>query len=116
MIYFIADENSRVKIGYTSGTAEDRLRQLQTGNAEKLKLIAWMKGGRLEELKIHREFNHWRLEGEWFKLEDAVKEFVLLVESLRSNGWTHLSIWLDAAHDDQLKAVSLMCRILNPGL
>lgn len=116
VIYFISDENNRVKIGYTSGTAEDRLKQLQTGNAEKLKLIVWMKGSRLEELKIHRHLNHYRLEGEWFRLEGTVKEFILLVESLRSNEWTNISIWLDAAHDDQLSAVCLMCRILNPGL
>lgn len=66
-IYFIqAGDNGAIKIGYTDNI-EKRLRQLQTGNPYKLKLLKIINGTYELEKSIHKMFVNDRLEGEWFR-------------------------------------------------
>lgn len=56
-----------IKIGLcTLGKASRRLKQLQTGTRETLKLLAVIEGAS-HERKWHRAFSGYKLKGEWFK-------------------------------------------------
>jgi hypothetical protein len=66
VIYFIQrGEDGPIKVG-TSTDPVERLRSLQTSNAEPLTLLGFMPGGSLEERAIHALLEDGRLEGEWF--------------------------------------------------
>lgn len=68
-IYLIACEQPlSVKIGFTTKHPRARLKQLQTGNPNKLKLIGWFPGSLQAEREIHESMAEFRLQGEWFKL------------------------------------------------
>jgi hypothetical protein len=78
-VYLIGiPEESRYKIGYTNRSIDNRVNEIQTGNAKKIEVLeifetehhikveSWMH-------KIHRQK---RMEGEWFELTDEdVKHF-----------------------------------------
>ncbi len=69
MIYFAqADGTDLVKIGCTAGDPTKRLRELQTGCPQPLKLIAAVDGGEADEARWHRDFAADRVNGEWFRL------------------------------------------------
>lgn len=57
-----------IKIG-RSKNPEKRLKQLQTGNPNKLKLIAEFKNQGWKEKIIHEKLRLFRLKGEWFSYE-----------------------------------------------
>jgi hypothetical protein len=65
-LYFIqSDITGMIKIGRSKDPVK-RLKQLQTGNANKLKLIASFKGLGWREKIIHEELSRWSKKGEWF--------------------------------------------------
>ena len=65
-LYFIqSDRTGMIKIG-RSKDPNKRLKQLQTGNANKLRLIASFRGMGWREKFIHEKLNRWSEEGEWF--------------------------------------------------
>jgi hypothetical protein len=69
-MYFVRDEAMQaIKIGYTEGDPEERVRQLQTGNAGKLTLLHQMPGTRKDENYWHTHFAYARIGGEWFRPE-----------------------------------------------
>lgn len=66
-LYFIQrGETGPIKIGVAVDPMK-RLLELQTGNAEKLRLLGAVPGSRKLEAKLHRHFRLLRLEGEWFQ-------------------------------------------------
>jgi len=66
-VYVIqAGDDGPVKIGYTSGPAEKRLRGLQTGNPYKLRILKVFDGDERHESELHRRFAGHRIRGEWF--------------------------------------------------
>ena len=70
MIYFIRDEATQhIKIGFTAGDGEDRLRDLQTGCPGQLVLLLQIDGSKQDETAWHDRFADARLRdpGEWFK-------------------------------------------------
>lgn len=72
MVYFIqGDITGLVKIGQ-SVDVKSRIRQLQTGSAERLKIIANMSG---DEKHFHQMFSKHRVRGEWFSLSDEMLMF-----------------------------------------
>jgi hypothetical protein len=77
-VYFIIPvQGDAVKIGYTSGTAEERLRQLQTGCHEQLVVTHVIpEGTRHLEKHFHTLFATERLKGEWFTYEPVVGKYV----------------------------------------
>lgn len=72
-IYYIAcREVNRVKIGFTTGEPEVRLRALQTGSPAMLTLLAVHSGSLHEEAALHARFQHVRSHGEWFDMNDEL--------------------------------------------
>lgn len=68
-----------VKIG-RSTDVDARLRTLQTGSPEPLKLLGSIAGD--SELNLHRKFDHLRVGGEWFELgPDELDQVFNLIES-----------------------------------
>lgn len=81
MIYYIAcTATQRLKIGYTQGEPEVRLKQLQTGSAANLRLICCHEGSLDDERRIHSRFAEQRMRGEWFEMsEDLFKHISWIV-------------------------------------
>ncbi len=70
-VYVIGSAGStRVKIG-TSVSPEKRLKELQTGNPDRLEVLWSTFGGRELEGLLHRAFADHRIEGEWFDFGDV---------------------------------------------
>jgi hypothetical protein len=83
MIYFIQDDHNRVKIGY-SRNPRARLDGLQTGHADKLRLVRSIEGTEATERFLHTQFAHLRLQGEWFTFCQEMLE-VEIEEELETN-------------------------------
>ncbi len=76
-VYFIKDSsNGLVKIG-KSVTPHKRLKILQIGSSNKLQLVKIVKGGMYLEQILHRYFKSIRIQGEWFKPDYELKQFLL---------------------------------------
>ena len=76
MIYFVQGQRTQlVKIGYSTNkyTFKKRLSQLQCQNADKLKVLRTMAGGRLTEKALHLKHKKSRVQGEWFKPSAILK-------------------------------------------
>lgn len=68
-LYIIqSDVTGQIKIG-RSIDPDRRLKQLQTANANKLKLIAKFEGLGWREKLLHENLSDWRKKGEWFDYE-----------------------------------------------
>jgi hypothetical protein len=72
-----------LKIGYTSRNIKQRLGQLQTGSAEKLVVLATIRGNKRTERALHRRFAHHRLHGEWFRNRLAIRIHFYIADLLR---------------------------------
>ena len=64
-IYFM-QAGQLVKIGTTTGDIRARAAQIQTGCPHKIFLLGWIGGGHEREAKLHKQFAHLRVQGEWF--------------------------------------------------
>ena len=80
MVYFIQrGDDGPIKIGF-SEIVPDRIRMLQTGSAEKLKLRALMEGSLADERAIHAMFEEGRMSGEWFRSDTpGLQDFMAAV-------------------------------------
>ena len=96
-IYFIrAVESNRVKIGYTAGNPHKRLRAMQTGCPEKLKVeFFFREAGPDQESYFHDMFKEQRVRGEWFRFHPEISaslakwkevEWKLICYDLRKQG------------------------------
>lgn len=75
-VYFVADRNGdHVKIG-VSHDPDKRLSSLQTGNRDKLHLLAVVEGDSSLEQEYHERFKHLRRSGEWFALAPELTNFI----------------------------------------
>lgn len=63
------DEADAVKIGFSKNPIS-RLRQLQTANSRRLRLLCVFDTTQAFERSLHRSFAGRRLHGEWFRDED----------------------------------------------
>ena len=77
-VYFISDQSGRVKIG-SSYDPQARLKQLQTSNPEKLKMLGTIKtdNHKFLEKKLHKQYKRLRLTGEWFALGKELVEQII---------------------------------------
>lgn len=81
-VYFIQEgEDGPIKIGWAINPFQ-RLKQLQTGNADSLRLVYYedlcdRRAAQLTETALHREFRGHRVRGEWFRPIGSVYRFVL---------------------------------------
>ena len=73
-VYFI-EAGPFVKIGF-SMDAENRMAQLQCGSPYALKIVARMSGTFEDEQTLHRRFAEYRANGEWFRNEGALAEYI----------------------------------------
>lgn len=79
-VYFIvARDSRRIKIGF-SVDPEARLRELATGAAEPLKLLAIAPGSKAIETRLHARFRESHSHLEWF---NATPDLSAFVEGLR---------------------------------
>lgn len=77
MIYFIqAGNDGPIKIGYSDTTAESRLKSLQTGNHQQLKLLRQVNGSRQTEANCHIRFKEDHISGEWYKPSKELIDFI----------------------------------------
>ena len=78
-IYFVqSGDNGTIKIGVTKDI-DARIKNLQTGNHRKLKLLACVEAGEdacFIESYLHNIFKDYRLEGEWFKSSPWMLSFI----------------------------------------
>jgi Meiotically up-regulated gene 113 len=65
-VYFIGGTSGPVKIG-TTVNLPARLKKLQTGSANRLRVLACVPGGLALEAEYHRRFAALQVNGEWFK-------------------------------------------------
>lgn len=80
-VYFIRNGRGGVKIGFTASTAKSRLSQLQTGQSDRLALVAVMDGAdSFLERNLHDKFASSRVGGEWFT---ETTELTKIIESHR---------------------------------
>ena len=78
VVYFIVcGDLGRVKIGFTRGSPMKRLKSLQTGSPCKLMLMAFYTAPPDEERRLHREFDKFRVSGEWFEMDDEIFDFIV---------------------------------------
>jgi hypothetical protein len=92
-LYVIHDtSNNHCKIGF-SAEPEKRLRTLQTGNSTSLVLYhtVVVPDTRVKafEKQMHKEINHYKVRGEWFKIEPKLAKDLLewLVIRFEDDAW-----------------------------
>lgn len=84
-IYYIAcTETKRLKIGFTNGPVEKRLRALQTASPAPLTLIAVQAGTCHGERELHAKFAAQRVHGEWFEMSESLFEHVCMIVWLQA--------------------------------
>lgn len=77
LIYYISTHaENQIKIGYTSGSVDSRLQELQTGSPELLQIVACHPGTMRDERDLHQRFSHLRLFGEWFTFGDSIRQWI----------------------------------------
>lgn len=77
MIYFIQNgQDKHIKIGFTQQQPKKRLKELQTGSPHKLKMLRVVEGGRLKESELHERFAHLRVNGEWFRPDPELLDYI----------------------------------------
>lgn len=75
-VYFLeAVGLQRIKIGY-SKDPEARLKSLQTGSPVPLVEIGRIPGDQQSETDLHQQFDHLRLDGEWFHAVKQLRDYI----------------------------------------
>jgi len=77
-VYLIATEDDQYKIGMTTGTVNERIEQLQVGNAKRLEFVNEFETKHFKRVErfMHNVYSAKRMEGEWFSLtEEDVANF-----------------------------------------
>jgi hypothetical protein len=74
VIYYVVRGMDAVKIGYTERDPISRLKELQTGCPDELRLVGVdFSGGLATEGVLHAQFADAHLRGEWFKLTEPIR-------------------------------------------
>lgn len=68
-------EYGLVKIGF-SNNPEQRLKELQTGCPFPISIFTSFKGSLKREKQLHHQYKDLRVNGEWFKIEDKLEDFI----------------------------------------
>lgn len=81
-VYFIRSEHTHaIKIGFTAGKVEVRLKALQTAHPYKLEVVGKSRGTMEYEKALHSRFEELRLEGEWFEPHPDLLAFISILPS-----------------------------------
>lgn len=65
-----------IKVGFTEKLGSHRKRYMQTGCPYPLVMLGTMTGTRGDEYRLHRTFDHLRMEGEWFRRDEALLAYI----------------------------------------
>jgi hypothetical protein len=79
VVYF-ARCGEHIKIGFTRGRPEKRLKGLATANPSPIELVATMPGCPELEHELHERFSAYRTKGEWFVFSDPIREYIASLE------------------------------------
>jgi hypothetical protein len=110
MIYAIqAESGGPIKFG-TSGNPESRLRELQTGNPERLHLIAYAAVGAQNERLVHFHLQDCRLQGEWFS---PTPKAMAIVDALRKQAVTEDHVLTSHIYEVDFPAIMWFRRYLG---
>lgn len=74
-VYFIADEDGFIKIGFAKSVAS-RLAALQTASRQELTLLAAIPGSMSDEAALHRKFTSDHVRGEWFRPSIELRNYI----------------------------------------
>jgi hypothetical protein len=74
VVYFLRAGDA-IKIGYTTNLAA-RKRALETASAVPLELLASIPGDRSEETRLHRDWWHLHIRGEWFQADEELLRYI----------------------------------------
>jgi hypothetical protein len=101
VVYFIVcRETERCKIGFTKGDPLKRLRNMQTGAAGELRLLAAQPGNIETERALHERFAAQNVHGEWFDVTDDLFAYACAViwvaSSLNAANGAPLEPWMKA--------------------
>lgn len=111
--YFIQDPRGRIKIGIAENPRQ-RLRQLQTGNPEKLVLLGCIEDD--HEKDLHHKFRKYRVGGEWFTAEKELVEYVEQILSdkslLPTSSQLRLTLTKQLSQEQQCKKLKLSLEYL----
>lgn len=81
-VYFCrASGRGPVKIGYAANV-QARIKDLQVSNHGDLAVITFIEGTKQDETALHKRFAKYRVRGEWFKYEGALKRYILSLPKL----------------------------------
>lgn len=75
MVYFIAQNNSMIKIGFSKNIPK-RINSLKTASPFPLILLGYVEGDMLEEKRIQEMFSKYHIQLEWFKVSDEILEYI----------------------------------------
>ena len=76
-IYFLCSDN-KIKIGYTKGSLDKRIQQLNTGSPNKIYKLGWIEGNKEKEKELHIKFSMYRIRnnGEWFNGAQEIIDYI----------------------------------------
>lgn len=82
-VYLIRGNDGKYKIGIAKNPSQ-RIKQLQTGNSDKLQIIETYQSENASKIEsaLHHRYAHVRNEGEWFDM--SITEEVSFVEQCRN--------------------------------
>jgi len=87
VIYLLTNNNEQYKIGITKYNAKRRIKNLQTGNGNKIDVVAEFKSiyyNKIEQA-LHNRYGTKRLKGEWFELEKKdIQNFISECQDLHN--------------------------------
>lgn len=113
-VYFVrrANDHSQIKIGHSSNY-ESRIKQLTSAFGD-LELFALVNGGPETEQIYHKAFAHLNVEGEWFRAERSLLDFIEATATPSSRIYAaHKARWKENAADspsamDAVKAADIL--------
>jgi hypothetical protein len=83
-VYFVQGQcGGAIKIGY-SVKPDERLKSLQTGYPDTLLILAMIPADEYMEKKLHREFEHCKLNGEWFRPDKMLIEKIKELSAVKA--------------------------------
>ncbi len=82
-IYLLQSDNGHYKIGVSKNPMK-RLKQLQTGNSDKIRLISFYEteNAFLLERSLKNRYNIYRVNGEWFNL--PLEEEIIFIDNCKN--------------------------------
>ena len=76
-VYFVLSvELGRIKIGFSARRPEYRVKTMQTGSADELRLLGWIPGAQVDETRLHDRFRSLRVTREWFRAELELLNYI----------------------------------------